>query len=283
MKRNACVRKILAVGLLAFIILAGPGTPLRAEEENPTGDFSTSVLSGYVWRGYELSRNSVVVQPSMTIGYKGFTANVWGNLDTKAYSAGTADYPGTWNETDLTLSYSKSVGPVTLGGGYIYYSLASLNRDAADRLDSQEFFVSVAGNMLLTPTLTIYKEIDHYRQWYFLFGVSHVFELSKAVSLKLAASASYLLSTDETPYPKCDENAMPTSEKFSNFHDGTVSASLPIKVSDHITLTPAVSYIFPLSGTAKDEMKYFGFKGTTLNSERDSAFLVGGLTASFSF
>jgi hypothetical protein len=219
----------------------------------------------------------------MTIGYKGFTANFWGNMDTKAYSAGTATYPGTWNETDITLSYSKSLGLVTLGGGYIYYSLAPMNRDGADRNDSQELFVTASLNTLLTPTLTVYKEIDHYRNWYFLFGISHVVELGKAVSLKLAASASYLLASDEATYPKFDENAVATTEKFSNFHDGTVSASLPFKVTDHITLTPALSYIFPLSGAAKDEMKGFGLKGSVLPSERDSAFLVGGITASFSF
>lgn len=283
MKKGSCWKRLLVIASLTLTTLAAPNAPLWAEEEKPTGDFSLSALSGYVWRGYELSRNSVVVQPSMTIGYKGFTANIWGNLDTKPYAAGDASYPSAWNETDLTFSYSKSLGPVTLGGGYIYYSLASLNRDLPDRNDSQELFVTASLDTLLTPTLTIYKEIDHYRNWYFLLGISHVFALGETVSLKLAATASYLLSTDEATYPKFDGDAVATQEKFSNFHDGTVSASLPIKVTDRITLTPALSYIFPLSGAAKDEMKGFGLKGTALPSERDSAFLVGGLTASFSF
>ncbi len=107
-----------------------------------------------------------------------------------------------------------------MGGGYIYYSLASLNKDAADRNDSQELFATVSLNTLLSPTLTVYKEIDHYRNWYFLLGISHVFELNKMMSLKLAASASYLLSTDEVTYPKFDSNAVATTDKFSNFHDG---------------------------------------------------------------
>jgi hypothetical protein len=172
---------------------------------------------------------------------------------------------------------------VTLGGGYIYYSLASLNRDTPDRNDSQELFASVALNTLLTPTLTVYKEIDHYRNWYFTLGISHGFELSKMVSLNLAATAGYLLSTDAASYPKFDGAAAATTEKFSNFHDGTLAASLPIKLTDAITLTPTVSYIFPLSGDAKDEMKGLGMKGVTSAAERDSAFLVGGLSVAFSF
>ena len=93
------------------------------------------------------------------------------------------------------------------------------------------------------------------------------------VSLKLGASASYLLSTYADAalfnagagyggYPKFDSNALATNDKFSNFHDGTITASLPIKATGNITVTPTVSYIFPLSGDAKDEMKGQGLKGS---------------------
>jgi hypothetical protein len=283
MKKHAGFRTLFTVGLLLFTLLTVPDAPVGAEEEKPTGDFTTAVLNQYIWRGYELSRNSVVIQPSMTIGYAGFSANIWGNLDTKPYSPATASYTGTWNETDLTLSYTKTLGLFTVGGGYIYYSLAPLNRDAADRNDSQELFASFLLNTLLSPTLTVYKEIDHYRNWYFLLGISHVVELNKMVALKLAASAGYLLSTDADTYPKFDSNALATTDKFSNFHDGTVSASLPIRATDRITITPTLSYIFPLTGDAKDEMKGVGLKGTAVPSERDSSFIVGGILASFSF
>lgn len=265
-------------------------------EEKPTGDFTVSAMSQYIWRGYELSRNSIVVQPSATIGYKGFSANVWGNLDTRPYFAGTGDinYPSAWNETDLTLSYTKNLGLFNLGAGYIYYALGSLNKDAPDRADVQEIFATVSLNTILSPTLTAYKEIDHYRNWYFLLGISHAFEFNKMVSLKLAASASYLLSTyaDATlfnagagygGYPKFDSNSQATDDKFSNFHDGSVTVSLPIKATGYITITPTISYVFPLSDDAKYEMKGAGMKGTATAADRDSSFIYGGLAASFSF
>jgi hypothetical protein len=295
MKKHSGFRRWFAIGLLLFTVLTVPAAPLRAEEikapaaapaatseDKPTGDFTTAFLNQDIWRGYELSRNSLIIQPSLTLGYKGFSVNLWGNLDTRPYSPVDASYTGTWNETDLTLSYSTTLGFFNVGGGYIYYSLASLNKDAADRNDSQELFATVSLNTLLSPTLTVYKEIDHYRNWYFLLGVSHVFELSQMMSLKLAASASYLLSTDEVTYPKFDSNAVATTDKFSNFHDGTLAVSLPIKATDRITITPTLSYIFPLTGDAKDEMKGYGLKGT-VPSERDSSFFVGGIMASFSF
>jgi hypothetical protein len=283
MKFSTGFKKMLLVGLLAAGILAIPVSPLRAEDERLTGDLTVSALSRYVWRGYELSRNSVVIQPSMTIGYKGFSANLWGNLDTKPYSPADRSYTGTWNETDFTLAYAKTVGMFTIGGGYAYYSLASMNKDAADRNDSQELSATVSVNTLLSPTLTVYKEIDHYRNWYFLLGISHVVELNKMVSLKLAATAGYLLSADADTYPKFDGNALSTTDKFNNFHDGLVSASLPVKVADHITVTPTISYVFPLTGDAKDEMKGVGLQGAAFPADRDSSFFYGGLSVGFSF
>jgi hypothetical protein len=265
-------------------------------EEKPTGDFIVAAISQYIWRGYELSRNSIVVQPSATIGYKGLSANVWGNLDTRPYFSGTGDtsYASTWNETDLTLSYTRNLGLFNIGAGYIYYGLAALNKDAPDRADAQEIFATVSLNTILSPTLTVYKEIDHYRNWYFLFGISHAFEFNKMVSLKLAASASYLLGTyaDATlfntgagygGYPKFDGNGLATNDKFSNFHDGSVTVSLPIKATGYITITPTISYVFPLSDDAKYEMKGAGMKGTATAADRDSSFIYGGLAVSFSF
>ncbi len=68
-----------------------------------------SVLSAYIWRGYEQTRNSVVMQPSAMVSYKGFSVNVWGNLDTRPYSAADFNYGAKYTETDYTVSYSKKL------------------------------------------------------------------------------------------------------------------------------------------------------------------------------
>ncbi len=51
-------------------------------EDKPTAEVSVLASSKYVWRGFELSDDSIVLQPSATVAYKGFSANLWGNLDT---------------------------------------------------------------------------------------------------------------------------------------------------------------------------------------------------------
>jgi hypothetical protein len=287
------MKKIITAVLLLLIIAALPVTSRAAEEqkavepkqeeEKVTGEVAASVLSAYIWRGQELTRHSMVVQPSLTASYKGFTANVWGNLDTKPYAAGDEKYASNFTETDVTLSYAKKFGIVTVGAGYIYYGLAAAAPGGADPLDSQELFVSLGLDTILAPTLTVYKEIDHYHQWYALLGVSHTFALHEKVGLKLAATASYLKSEDAATYAKYDSNAVATSDKFNNFHDATVSISLPVAVTKTLTLTPILNYVFPLSDDAKYEMKGRGIKGSALPADRDAAFLYGGIALSYTF
>ncbi|MGA2330530.1 MAG: hypothetical protein ABSG75_02110 [Syntrophales bacterium] len=266
--------------------------PAAPAEDKPTGSLSISGLSKYVWRGYENTKNSVVVQPSLTVGYKGFSANIWGNLDTKPYSTTNASYSSTWTETDITLSYTKTFGILNAGVGYIYYGLGAPNAGAQKPLDSQEVFVTLGLNTLLSPTLTAYKEVDHYHQYYFLLGISHTFEFNKTVSLQLSASASYLLSdyADATlynvnssygGYPKFNDNYQATNDKFSNFHDGVLTASLPISVAKYLTVAPTISYSFPLSDDAKNEIKARG--KLTNPADNDSSYLYGGLTVTLSF
>ena len=117
--------------------------PAAAKEE-PKPYFSGAVagLSQYIFRGYELSKDSVVIQPSLTVGYRGFEATLWGNLDTndKYTKADKAN----WNETDLTLSYTYDFGPVKASGGYIYYAFEGVD-------DSQELFLKIGREFSAFP------------------------------------------------------------------------------------------------------------------------------------
>jgi hypothetical protein len=304
MKKVLNLQKSFLIGLLILAILAVQVSQLFAEEvkttvenkanqepvkavpeeDKVTGEIDLSVLSAYIWRGQELSRDSVVMQPAVTASYKGFSLNVWGNLDTRPYSAADAKYAANYTETDYTISYSKKFGILQVTPGYIYYGLGASYAGGTDYLDSQELFLTLGLDTILSPTLTAYKEIDHYRQWYFLLGVSHVFEFNKIISLKLAASASYLLSTDETTYAKYDSNSVAsTTDKYNNFHDGTVTVSLPIAVYKTLSVMPTISYVFPLCDDARYEMKARGLQGVTNPTDRSSSFLYGGVTLSYTF
>jgi len=58
----------------------GEGTTVavadQEEEERPTLTADVAFMSQYIWRGYELSKDSLVIQPSVTAAYKGFSLNL---------------------------------------------------------------------------------------------------------------------------------------------------------------------------------------------------------------
>jgi hypothetical protein len=258
-------RRILLVFLFWFAVLT-VAPPASAKEEGLSGEVAVAALSRYIWHGQEMSRNSAVLQPSFTLSYKGFSANIWGNLDSDPYIEGGHH----WNETDYTLSYDGQYGLFTFGGGYSYYEMRNNS-------NSQEVYLSLGLSTLLAPTLTVYKEVGHDLYWYFLLAIHHSFPLSEKISLDLSAAASYLGSNDAGEYPKVDTNGLETGDKYNNFHDGTLKVNLPVSVSESVTITPTLSYTFPLCGDARQEMKYFSLTG------EDNTFLYGGMIIAYSF
>jgi hypothetical protein len=258
---------IAALIVIAAAMVVSPAGVAAEEEERPSASAEVAVLTKYVWRGFELSNDSIVVQPSATVSYKGFGFNLWGNLDTDFDGPSGAD-DSQLNETDWTLSYDTAVGPVNLGVGYIYYAL-----DGAD--DSQEFYVSLGLDMLLTPTLTVYREVSHYPGWYLNLGISHSFELPRGMTLDLAGSVGYY-HYDDDAFKEVDDNLNPTSDTYSNLHEGLVSVALTIPINDYFSVSPGVSYSFPLTDDADNFI-------TASSFSNDSDFVFGGVTVSFAF
>lgn len=248
-----------------------PGEGTKAAEldkvvdvERPELSADVAFLSQYVWRGYGLSKDSLVIQPSITAGFKGFALNLWGNLDTNNEA-----YDGSkWNETDLTFSYGRSFGIVGLEAGYIYYALDGLD-------DSKEFYLSAGVDVLLAPTLTVYREVSTLQGWYINLGLSHSFELPYEMSLDLGATFAYYKSDNDSMMDYNDDN-LPTSDRFSGFHDGSLSVGLAIPFYKYFTVTPSIAWTFPLSSSASNELSALSLDGR-------SNHVLGAVTLSMAF
>lgn len=264
MKKN---RRFWACIAAAAVIFAGHAAALAADEVKPTAAMDIGAFSQYIWRGLELSHNSVVIQPSATLAYNGLSLNIWGNFDTdrKVIAGdGSESHESKYTETDLTLAYGKDLGPVKLSGGLIYYALAGMQ-------DSQELFVSATLNTIFNPTLSVYREIAHLPAWYVNFGLSHSQEIINKITLDLAASAGYYYSDDGD-----FSEARNPEIRFRAFHNGLISAGLTIPFGDHISVKPMIAYSFPLSGTADDYI-------TATSISDHSNFVYGGVTLSVAF
>lgn len=254
--------------------------PLLHSEKPPvSGTASVGVFNRYVFRGYEIGRKSAVIQPSVSLSYKYFSLALWSNIDTNEHRTQSfiPDKEGrkSFNETDLTLSYTYAIDKLSLTAGYIYYALKYNNPPG----DTEELFLSASYDMIGKPTIAVYRDITSYPGTYFNLSLSHSLPVYKDITLDLGASAGYF--TGDDGYWKTFESGTGgyTGKKYSALHDGMVKAGFTIPVAKNLTIQPIAQYWFPLSSKAGRSVD-----GTSYNpnGKVDDTF-VTGLNLTFSF
>ncbi|MDW7972406.1 MAG: hypothetical protein RMI01_04285 [Thermodesulfovibrio sp.] len=248
----------------------------KKEEDKVTGSVSLGAYTRYIFRGYELSSDSVVIQPSVTVSYKGFSVNYWGNIDSNetATQSFVPDRPGrkSFNESDLTLSYTYTIDKLSLTGGYIYYGTKYTK-------ETEEVFLSLSYDIISKPTLTIYRDISTYPGTYVNLSFSHSFEVYKDITFDLATSFGYFKGDDDYWRTYESSTGKYTGKKYNAFHDGKIQAGFTIPVMKNLTVQPVVQYWFPLSNKAKRIVD-----GTPYNpsGHLDDTWVAGvGITFSF--
>jgi len=227
--------------------------PKEPEEAKVTGSAGMSVLNRYIFRGYRIGENGLVIQPSLTASYKGFSLGFWGNIDSHQRNTTTATFADReigkkgFNETDLTLSYTYVIKKLSLTGGYIYYSLKYAE-------DTEEFFLTGALDVISKPTLSVYQDINAYPGTYINLSFAHSFNLPKSMTLDLGASFGYESGQGGFWKTYDASTGTYTGKKYKGLHDGMVKAGLTIPITKAFSVQPAVQYWFPLSTDAKKTM-----------------------------
>ncbi|MDH4226783.1 MAG: hypothetical protein OEV59_03380 [Deltaproteobacteria bacterium] len=251
------LKRTLVTITAAVVMMFGSSSVATAAEATASG--SVDWLTTYVWRGMNLGGNEGVIQPSATIVYDGhYSFNLWSNYDNER---------GEMTETDYTASYVRELGPIGLTLGFIHYGIDDGDVD----YDSQEVYVTLSASKLpLAPTLSYYHDIDLGEGGYASLAISQSFELTSKLSFGLGALAGFnfgnaLMETDYDGDGEVDD--------FSGLYNGEVSANLPYKVNDKVTITPKVAYSFPLGEDAGRAIRALSFDG-------DRQVVYGGINIS---
>ncbi|MCX5887550.1 MAG: hypothetical protein NT096_16845 [Proteobacteria bacterium] len=302
------IKKAVICSVLVFVVLFGfsivtvalaqaPATE-QEEEARPTLSASYTFFSQYIWRGYELSKDSLVMFPSITISYKGFGLNVWGDYDTH--------YEGTdhkeWWETDFVFTYSNNLGNIPRLGsmwdkfknvnytiGYIYYDTNADNVTYETNIyrrgrlvttktyhpgtgDNEEIYLILSYSMFANPTFSVWRQIEDGEEWYFNFGLSQNFPFP--VKCSWAQDWTIDVGTWISYY---DREANYEKTAYSAMHDANLWMALNIPLNKYFTLSPTIQYSAPLSNNAKQELEACSFSGDA------SRFLYGGLVFKVAF
>ena len=263
MNRSGWMRGGLVGGLVAGCVWAAGA--VAQEESTVSVGVDVPVLSSYVWRGQVLN-DDAVLQPGLTAGKAGFTVNAWSSMNLN-----DTETDGEFTEMDWTVSYSAMVGPVSLGAGVVQYTFPNSTLEQEDGTvvaypGTYEVFASAGlPDVLLSPTVTVYRDLDEIDGFYGVLAVAHSFSLSEKVGLKLSASLGAGDSDYNSGYFGHDEAAL---------NDCVVGAALPISVIENLSVTPSISYmLLPDSDLGDAAEEAYG--------EKDSVY--GGVTLSYAF
>ena len=217
-------------------------------------DAGLGVHSKYVWRG-QIVTPEAVLQPDLSLGVMGFTAGVWGNVDLTDVNG----YETSLSETNWTLGYEFSIPKFSFGAGFIMYDFPSSGPD-----DTSEFYLGGKANVLLSPRLYVYSDIDQIKGTYVTFGGTWSRKLGESMNLEL--DGDYGWGSDSYMRGYFGAPAAGSSDlKFA--------ARVPWQVVPMFSLEAHVSYA-TLLGDAK-----------TVTDARDADFdtVFYGLTARFRF
>ena len=145
--------KTIMTSLLALLLT---GAVTAGAQDRLETSLGTDIVSHYVWRGQDLG--GVSVQPTLGIGYKGFSLSSWG-------SVGLSN-PLDTQEFDLTLAYSA--GGFNIGVTDYWFDCSSYVFEANVGYDfgfaSLQWYTNFAGDDSLTetgkPAYSSYAEVN---------------------------------------------------------------------------------------------------------------------------
>ena len=115
-------------------------------------DAGLALNGKYVWRGQVVTPDPVL-QPDVTVNFLGFSAGFWGNIDTNDVNGMEWEF----NEVDWTLGYEMNLPLLNLGAGFINYTFPG-----SDASGTTEFYLGASVNVLLSPSLTVYQDIEQF-------------------------------------------------------------------------------------------------------------------------
>lgn len=234
--------------------MPGEGTPVGLDETAPEVEsssdepelsfaFDLAFNSKYVWRGQTLT-DDPVMQPSFTVAYGNLSLNLWGNVDLGDVNGND----GNLNELDVTLDWTQEIcGPLSMSFGVIYYDFPNTNFN-----DTWELYIGASLDYFLSPSTTVYFDIDEVDGVYWTFDFGHSFDVPEIPDLPEWMSLSTLDIAFGIAWADHEYNVGYFGVNSSGWNDFHASVSLPIAIGDCVTVTPTVAYTSMIDETVRN-------------------------------
>ncbi|MBF0274021.1 MAG: hypothetical protein HQK84_02190 [Nitrospinae bacterium] len=225
------------------------GKITSAEESKPfTIGTDQGFYSDYTWRGTYINKSAWQGDVYITL-LDSLTFNVWYNMPTQNDNANKSSF----TEVDYTIDYAFSYEGWSFDIGHITFDFPKT--PAGSISTTNEAFLTIGYDTMLSPTLGIYYDYDKTDGIYFQFDVSHSEEISDWATLNFGITQGY--AVDEGP--DTGKNTSGTQyfqyyDKNSGFTSTELSAGIDISLGhfspslSHATLSANGLYIIRTTG-----------------------------------
>jgi len=230
------------VGGLALVALGMGAAPAHAADAAVSFYFSNT----YIWRGINFN-DSGVMQMSLDAGSisvgenSALSFNVWGNMDLGDFDGAVTS--GDWSEIDLTATLELPGG---FSAGYIEYLFPG------GSLGTRELFVGWSKDLTISPSVTVYYDVDEVEDFYATIAVGHSIALSEKASLDLGALAGIAGE---------DFAAIYSGGTEGGFYNFDVNAGISIAASETVGIAGVVGFGDTLNEDALPDELTQGFYG----------------------
>lgn len=247
------------VMLVVVACLAGHSRcPAESPEHDVRFEVTADAFSKYVWRGQNLV-DGWVFQSAVSVGYKGLTGAIWGNLDLTDKN----DRSGEFTEIDYSIDYSGTVPGIDILG----YSVGAIHYDfpTYDVSATTELYWGFALNVPADPSITVYHDIDEAEGIYVSLGVGHSIKADETLPVGIDLGAA--IGWGNKKYNKFywDTNG-------SELNDLALSVGFPLEIAG-LSVMPSVSYVALLGSDVKNSDAY----------DTDNSIVVVGVSLSKEF
>jgi hypothetical protein len=215
------------------------------EEKGIAFEVTADYMGKYIWRGQNLS-DDPVFQPGVSASFGGFTAAWWGSMDTTKINGNSGEFV----EHDYSLDYSGDV-PLVDGVGF---SVGVINYYLPSSEDTTEVYWGFGFDLPLSPSVTVYHDVDDVKGTYISTGVGHsvekIGELGADTPIGLDFGAS--LGWGSASYNKAYWGSTINTGKMN---DLTLSLSFPFEIGGW-SLSPSLNYVNLVNGQVRETDTY---------------------------
>jgi hypothetical protein len=248
---------LLVLGINSTVLCEGFIAPFSLDGE-------VSVFSKYLWRGILLT-DGPVCQPSVTVGFREVSVNVWGNSDLNDAN----DLAMNFTELDYTLDYTHSFSLVSVSAGAINYRFLH-----AGGAKTTEVYAGVGLSVPGNPSLTIYHDIDEVKGTYGALSASTGIQMGL---MKMEVSGSVGFASKDYNircYGYRDITGKSYGPENASLTDVLLTVGFPFGIGKLMNITPSVTVSSLLNNDARDACNKQGL---------DETNVAVGISASASF